>query len=60
MFKSALQRFGRAVVALVLPMALAKYQNNEFYIALTPLLMMGAKMARNKWPYNDFVKMIPF
>lgn len=46
-------RLIRSVLSLVLPLAIAKYQNNVWYVSLTPLLQTGAKYLRDKFP-GDF------
>jgi hypothetical protein len=43
-------RFIRAVLSLAIGILVSKYQGNEWYISITPLLQTLGKFLRDKYP----------
>jgi len=54
----AMGRLIRSAVSLGLGILLAKYQNNPWYIAATPLLQAFSKWGRTKYP--ELLGWLPF
>lgn len=50
LLEGAKGRLIRATVSLIFPLLVAKYQNNEWYLAATPLLQAISKKLRDSYP----------
>jgi len=48
--RNFLKRFGRSIVGLVVAGAIAKYRNDNRYIAIQPFISAIGKAIRDKWP----------
>lgn len=51
-------RFIRSMLSLCIGIAVSKYQDNVWYISLTPFLQTLSKALRDKWP--DKWEWLPF
>lgn len=50
----------RAILPTIIGFAVARYQQNEWYVAAGPLLAAISKWLHVKYPTNVYVNMLPF
>ncbi len=52
--RGTLVRGLREIVSFAIPLLIAHYQNNPWFIAAKPLLTMFGKLARDNWRWTWF------